>query len=102
MDKLSFFTQILAVKPHDTFTRYAYGMELVARGRTEEGLAEFDHLIETQPDYVPAYQIAAETLVKINRTGPALEKLEAGIAAAARTGNRKAFADLQTMYNDLH
>jgi len=101
MDKLALFTQILSNKPNDTFTRYALAMELVARNRIDEGLAQFDRIIAENPDYVAAYQMSAQTMATNNRTGAALDRLEAGMAAASRTGNRKAFAELQAIHDDL-
>jgi predicted Zn-dependent protease len=101
MDKIALFSQILSKKPNDTFTRYALAIELVARGRVDDGLSQFNTIIAENPDYVPAYQMSAQTMIKANRTGVAFERLEAGIAAAARTGNRKAFAELQAMLDDI-
>ena len=94
-------TSILQQNPADTFARYGLAMEYVAQKRTEEGLAEFTTLIEQNPDYVPAYQMSAQTLAAQSRTEEALERLHAGIAAANRTGNQHALAEMDALRDEL-
>jgi predicted Zn-dependent protease len=76
-------------------------MELISQNRIEEGLAEFDKLIAQSPDYVPAYQMSAQTLAKLNRTEEALARLHTGIAAANRTGNQHALAEMDALRDEL-
>jgi predicted Zn-dependent protease len=101
MDKLALLTEILTQNPSDTFARYGLAMELISQNRIEEGLAEFDKLIAQSPDYVPAYQMSAQTLARLNRTEQALERLHAGIAAANRTGNQHALAEMDALRDEL-
>jgi predicted Zn-dependent protease len=101
MDKLALLTHILTQNPADNFARYGLAMEYIAQSRTEEGLAEFSKLIAQSPDYVPAYQMSAQTLVRLNRTEEALERLHAGIAAANRTGNQHALAEMDALRDEL-
>ena len=100
MDKLAMLTSILQANPADTFARYGLAMEYVAQGRTPEGLAEFDRLIASNPDYVPAYQMSAQTLAGSNPEA-AIARLHAGIAAANRTGNQHALAEMEALRDDL-
>jgi predicted Zn-dependent protease len=76
-------------------------MEHVARGNSEAALAEFSTLIAQSPDYVPAYQMSAQTLVKLGRTQAALARLHEGIAAANRTANQHALAEMEAMREEL-
>jgi predicted Zn-dependent protease len=101
MDKLALLTQILEQNPADTFARYGLAMELIAQSRIDEGLKEFSALIAQAPDYVPAYQMSAQTLAKLNRTEEALKRLHAGIAAANRTGNQHALAEMDALRDEL-
>ena len=101
MDKLALLTEILTQNPADTFARYGLAMEYIAQSRTAEGLAEFDRLIDQSPDYVPAYQMSAQTLAKLSRTEEALARLHSGIAAANRTGNQHALAEMEAMREEL-
>jgi cytochrome c-type biogenesis protein CcmH/NrfG len=101
MGKLAMLTEILAQNPADTFARYGLAMEYVSQARAEEGLAEFAKLIELAPDYVPVYQMSAQTLAKIGRAEEALARLHAGIAAANRTGNQHALAEMDALREEL-
>ena len=76
-------------------------MELANRGDVDAALKEYDVLIEQNPDYVPAYFMSAQTLAKVGRNPDAVEKLKAGIGCAARTGNRHALSEMQTMLDEL-
>ena len=101
MDKIALFTQILEQNPTDAFTRYGLAMAYAADGNTDAALAEFGKLIAHNPDYVPAYQMSAQTLLKLGRTDEAKQRLHAGLEAAARTGNAHAASEMQAMLDDL-
>jgi predicted Zn-dependent protease len=101
MDKIVALQEILALDPANAFARYGLAMELVARGDSDAALAEFDALIAATPDYVPAYQMSAQTLAKLNRTADALTRLHAGIAAANRTSNQHALAEMEALREEL-
>lgn len=100
MDKLAGLTAILEQNPADTFARYGLAMEYVAQSRIPEGLAEFDKLIAQSPDYVPAYQMSAQTLAKTDPEA-AIARLHSGIAAANRTGNQHALAEMEALREEL-
>ena len=101
MDKIALFTQILEQNPSDAFTRYGLAMAYAADGNTDAALTEFDKLTAQNPDYVPAYQMSAQTLIKLGRTAEALDRLHTGISAANRTGNQHALAEMEAMRDDL-
>jgi predicted Zn-dependent protease len=101
MDKLAALTAILEQDPTNAFARYGLAMEHALRGNPDAALAEFSTLIAHSPDYVPAYQMSAQTLAKLGRTEAALDRLHAGIAAANRTNNQHALAEMQAMRDDL-
>jgi len=72
-----------------------------SEGRTDAALAQFDTLIQHNPEYVPAYQMSAQTLSKLGRVEEAVERLRNGIAAANRQGNAHAASEMQAMLDDL-
>ena len=86
MDKTAALNEILQLDPTNAFARYGLGMEHLSQQQPDAALAEFARVIEHNPDYVPAYQMSAQTLVKNNRSEEAVTILEQGLAAAARTG----------------
>lgn len=92
---------ILAENPNDAFARYGLALELANRGEREAALAEFARLIESNPDYVPGYQMSAQTLLQAGRSAEARALLEKGIACALRTGNAHAQREMQGMLDEM-
>lgn len=101
MDRIAALTEILSANPADAFARYGLAMALLSEGRTTEALAEFNRIIERTPDYVPAYQMSAQQLIKEGRLDAARPRLEAGLSAAERTNNHHAASELQAMLDDI-
>ncbi len=101
MDKLAGLREILALDPRNSFVRYGIAMELAGRGETEAALAEFNTLIENDPDYTAGYFMSAQTLAGAGRTAEAIERLKAGISCAARAGNSHALSEMQSMLGEL-
>ena len=94
-------SEILAANPADSFARYGLAMAYAAEGRSDEALAEYATATERAPDYVPAYQMSAQLLLKLHRSDEAKARLEAGLTAATRTGNAHAAGEMQAMLDDL-
>src|ERR1700722_2421164 len=101
MDKIAALNEILQLDPANAFARYGLAMELNSQGKPDAALAEFATLIGHNPDYVPAYQMSAQALAKLGRTEEALGRLHEGIAAANRTGNQHALAEMDAMRDEL-
>jgi predicted Zn-dependent protease len=101
MDKLAGLKEILALDPQSSFARYGIAMELVSRGQIDDALAEFDVLLKNDPDYTAGYFMSAQTLASAGRTTDAIVRLKAGINCAARTGNRHALSEMQSMLDEL-
>jgi predicted Zn-dependent protease len=101
MDKLAALNEILQLDPTNAFARYGLAMEYASQNNTDAALTEFTTLIGHNPDYVPAYQMSAQTLSKLGRTEEALTRLHEGIGAANRTGNQHALAEMEGMREDL-
>lgn len=101
MDKIAALNGILELDPTNAFARYGLAMEHAAQGNSDMALAEFETLTAQHPDYVPAYQMSAQTLVKLARIDEARQRLDAGLAAAQRTGNTHAASEMQAMRDEL-
>jgi predicted Zn-dependent protease len=101
MDKIAALSEILAADPTNAFARYGLAMEHNTQGNTDLALAEFVSLIHHHPDYVPAYQMSAQTLAKLGRTEEAVTRLKEGLAAAQRTSNAHAANEMQALLDDL-
>jgi predicted Zn-dependent protease len=101
MDKIAMLTEILQQNPADAFARYGLAMAYAAEGKSVEALREFAETIERSPDYVPAYQMSAQELVKAGRLQEAKDRLQAGLAACERTGNNHAASEMSAMAEEL-
>lgn len=93
--------EILTMDPKNSFARYGLAMELAGRGEIEAALSEFATLLEQNPDYTAGYFMSAQTLSGAGRNAEAIERLKAGIACAARTGNTHAKSEMQGMLDEL-
>lgn len=98
MDKIAMLTEILSQNPGDSFARYGLAMAYAAEGRNEEALKEFQTATENAPDYVPAYQMSAQTMLKMGQAEAAKARLTAGLAACGRTGNAHAASEMQACW----
>jgi thioredoxin-like negative regulator of GroEL len=101
MDKISALRDILALDPNSSFARYGLAMELAGKGLTTAAMDEFDTLLANNPDYTPAYFMAAQTLAGMGRKEAAIARLQGGIKSAERSGNRHALNEMQAMIDDL-
>ena len=78
MDKIAVLTEILRQNPDDAFARYGLAMAYAADGKAEEALREYAEQRLRTPDYVPAYQMSAQKLLKLGRTDEAKARLGRG------------------------
>ncbi len=101
MDKTAGLKEILVLDPRNSFARYGLAMELANRGDVAAALAEFDTLLVNDPDYTAGYFMSAQTLAGAGRRPEAMERLKAGIACAARSGNSHALSEMQAMLDEL-
>ncbi len=97
MDRIAALKEVLAANPADAFARYGLAMEFAKAGDIAGALAEYHTILEHNPDYVPAYQMAGQTLMDSGRVEEARKMFESGIAAARRSGNQHAASEMQGM-----
>ena len=101
MDKIAMLKEILAQNPTDAFARYGLAMEHANQGDAASALNEFEQLTTAHPDYTAGYQMSAQLLIKDGRYDEGRQRLEAGVAAAQRTGNRLALNEMNAMLDEL-
>ena len=97
MDRIAALKELLAANPADAFARYGLAMEYAKTGDISGALAEYNTILQHNPDYVPAYQMAGQTLMNDGRMAEARKMFESGIAAARRSGNQHAASEMQGM-----
>jgi predicted Zn-dependent protease len=101
MDRIAALNEVLTQNPKDAFARYGLAMEYSRQGDFDRALAEFALLLENHPDYTAGYFMAAQTLVRAERSGDAKQMLQEGIASARRTGNLHAQSEMEALLAEL-
>lgn len=94
--RLMFLEQHVAQGGADSFAFYGLAMEYRKEGRTDDALATFTRLRDADPDYVPMYLMAGQTLLDAGRPDEAKSWLEAGVAIARKKGDRHALGELES------
>ena len=100
-DRKAMLEEFLRENPNDAFARYGLALEYVKAGEIEAGLREFKTLLEKNPDYTAAYQMAGQTLASAGRSEEAVKMLSDGIACARRTGNNHAMSEMESLLQEL-
>jgi thioredoxin-like negative regulator of GroEL len=88
-------------KPDDAFSRYGLAMECVNGGDSAAADLHFRALLESNPDYVPAYLMYAQMLARESRTSEAKQVLSSGSATATQKGDQHARVEMETLLADL-
>jgi len=101
MDRIASLNELLTQDPNNAFARYGLALEHSNAGDFDRALEEFGKLIAVHPDYVPGYQMAAQTLVKAGRPGEAKSMLENGIASAQRKDDSHAESEMQALLEEI-
>jgi Tfp pilus assembly protein PilF len=91
----------VAAKPGDAFARYGLALEYMNAGETAAADAQFKELLESNPDYVPAYLMYAQLLQHASRLDEARQILRAGVLMAAQKGNSHARSEMESVLADL-
>jgi predicted Zn-dependent protease len=93
--------QFLMQNPNDAFSRYGIALECLREGDILGAETHFKALLEANPDYVPGYQMYAQTLAQHSRAEEAKVLLTRGIAAADRQGNQHARSEMEGLLAQL-
>ncbi|MGA7077198.1 MAG: tetratricopeptide repeat protein [Terriglobales bacterium] len=101
MDRIAMLSEILTANPEDSFARYGLAMEYSKAGQIDQAVEEFKTLIKKNPDYTPAYFMAAQTLANASRVDEAKRMLVDGVSSARRTGNTHAQSEMTAMLEEL-
>lgn len=100
MDRLAALQAFLADDPDDPFTRFAIGQEHARRGADDDARPVWDALVRSHPDYVGTYYHLGHLHLRAGRTADAVAVFRDGIAAATRTADAHARAELQAALFD--
>jgi Tfp pilus assembly protein PilF len=93
--------EFVARKPDDAFSRYGLAMECMNSGDAAAANDHFRALLERNADYVPAYLMYAQMLVRESRNDEARVVLTTGIGAADRQGDLHARSEMETLLAEI-
>ena len=99
--RLMFLEQHVAQGGADSFAFYGLGMEYRKEGRVDDAIATFTRLRDKDPDYLPLYLMAGQTLIDAGRSTDAKAWLESGIAKARAKGDGHALGELESALASL-
>jgi len=94
---------LLAETPDDAELHYSLAMEDVSASDHDAAVQRFRDLIARHPEkpHVPAFLMAAQSLMKTAKTDEAMEMLRAGVEAARKQGNQHAMGEMQGLLDGL-
>jgi hypothetical protein len=92
---------LLADDPGDVFLRYGLALELEKEGDHETSLARLRELQSDKPPYVPAFFMAAQQLVRLERIEEARSALRDGVEQARQQGNAHAAGEMSELLASL-
>ena len=87
--------------PTDMFLRYSLAMELRTEGEHESSLAQLNELMNEQPACVPAFFMAGQQLVDLDRVDEARTALRDGIEEARKQDDSHAAAEMSDFLTSL-
>jgi thioredoxin-like negative regulator of GroEL len=93
--------EFVARKPDDAFSRYGLAMECMNSGDPAAADRHFRALLQSNAEYVPAYLMYAQLLVRESRAAEARIILSSGIAAAQKKGDQHARSELEGLLSEI-
>jgi thioredoxin-like negative regulator of GroEL len=93
--------EFVVKKPDDAFSRYGLAMECMNSGDPAAADQHFRALLQNNSEYVPAYLMYAQMLVRESRTAEARTVLSSGISAADKKGDSHARSELEGLLSEI-
>jgi FimV-like protein len=100
-ERIEKLKRFLASDPHDSFLKHALAMEYLALGEEETARCLLEEVLERDADATGSYYQLGKLLERAGETLAALQWYERGMEAARRTGEKRAYNELRTAYDDL-
>jgi tetratricopeptide (TPR) repeat protein len=94
-NRLEILKEMVARNPNDSFARYGLATEYKNAGDLEKAAAEFQGLMDANPDYAAAYFHCGQTLEKLGRIDEARAVYRRGIGVTARSGDAHTRSELE-------
>lgn len=93
--------EFVARQPNDAFSRYGLALECMNAGDPAAADQHFRALLQNHAEYIPAYLMYAQMLVRESRSAEAQTILSSGIAAAQKKGDQHACSEMEALLSEL-
>jgi len=87
--------EFVSQEPDDSFSRYAYALELEKEGRTDESVHQLREVIRRDSNYVAAYYHLGRLLAKSGVEDEARDVYNRGLIAATAAGDQRSRNEIQ-------
>ena len=101
MSRVEKIIEMLSIGGKDSFLQHALALEYIKIGKDEEALAQFNDLLEREPDYVGSYYHKAKLLEKNGNIDEALDTYEKGMEVAKRLNDKHSYNELMMAKEEL-
>jgi Tfp pilus assembly protein PilF len=101
MDRITQLKEFLQATPGDSFLRHALALEYIKMGDDSTARSIFEEILTKDPGYIGSYYHLAKLLERTGDTNLAIEWYEKGMEAAKQAGDKHAFGELRSAYEEL-
>lgn len=101
MSRIDALKRFLDEDSNDSFSRYALAMEYIKIGSHDDGIAEFETLVRTDPAYVATYYQLGKAYERADRGEEAMLTYRNGIARATESGDNHTRDELSDALSSL-
>lgn len=93
--------EYLLATPGDAFLQHALALEYIKAGQDAAARRIFEELLQREPGYVGSYYHLAKLLERTGEQALALEWYQKGMEAATAAGDKHAYGELRSAYEEL-
>lgn len=101
MERIEKLKGFLAQNPADSFVQHALALEYVKQGNDAEARELFKSILERDEKYIGSYYHLGKLLERLGETQDAITCYEKGMMMAKAAGDKHAYNELQSAYEDL-
>ena len=101
MDRITQLKEFLKASPGDNFLRHALALEYIKIGDDNTARSIFEEILTQDPGYIGSYYHLAKLLERTGDTNLAIEWYEKGMEAAKQAGEKHAYGELRSAYEEL-
>jgi Tfp pilus assembly protein PilF len=101
MDRITQLKEFLKASPGDGFLRHALALEYIKIGDDNTARSIFEEILTQDPGYIGSYYHLAKLLERTGDTNLAIEWYEKGMEAARQAGEKHAYGELRSAYEEL-